>query len=108
MNNQILIGIALVLGFGGVAWWWMSSQNDEETYTLPNGVKGTADELIKQGYIPLQFGTEIKWVSKAEYEKAQTQANGNDSLLVTILNASGAILPIVGRTINTIQRNKAA
>lgn len=106
MNKNLLIGVGLLTIVGGGVAWFLMSDDTEETYTLANGVKGTAEELIAQGYIPLQFGDTIKWVSKVEYEKAQTGAAGDNNTLVTILNAAGAILPIIGSTINTVQKNK--
>ena len=48
----------------------------------------------------------MNWVLKSEYDKASAQSNGNPSTLVTILNAAGALLPIISTTIQTVKSNQ--
>lgn len=102
MKNTTLIFILIGLGVGAGVIWYFFLREDQEEYTLTNGVRGTAEELIAKGYMPIQIGSEIQWVSKTEYDKAQEEANGDDSLVVLILDTLGALLPVASSVIRRL------
>lgn len=100
MSNQglILTGAA-VMGVAGAGIWYFTKPAGEKVYTLSNGVKGTAEELIRAGYMAISIGENLVWVSKEEYEKANADAGGEPNKLSIILDSAGAVLQIISTTI---------
>lgn len=103
MNKNLSIAILGIVGAGGAVLFFLLKE-DKEEFILSNGVKGTSEELIKKGYIPISVGGKINWVLKTEYDKALQDANGEPDLLVNILDIAGAFLPVVSSIVRTFRK----
>lgn len=107
MDIKIILPIA-VAG-AGIAYFLATRNNSRAVvYTVnDNGtiVRGTAAQLAARGYVAITVNGELRFVTQTQYNQANSQAGGNASIAVAILNAAGAILPIVATTISTVKGN---